>query len=222
MPIDVAQIAAKLGGRFVVFDGPDGAGKSTQHARLAGALRESGAKVTTCRDPGGTEVGDRVRSVLLDHDLSIMDLRCETLLFMASRAQLVSEVIRPALSRGEIVLCDRFVTSTLAYQGAAGDDAAKIVELANYATGGLWPDLTLLFDLPASEGLDRVKEKRGGGNTSAMDAMERRPADFHERVCENFRTASASLPGRFETVPATGSIDEVHQRVMECLSRVTL
>lgn len=221
MTIDAVSIAAKLGGRFVVFDGPDGAGKSTQHARTAAVLREGGAKVTTCRDPGGTEIGDRVRSVLLDHDLFAMDLRCETLLFMASRAQLVSEVIRPALSRGEIVLCDRFVSSTLAYQGAAGDDSAKIVTLANYATGGLWPDLTLLFDLPAAEGLERVREKRGGGSAAAMDAMERRPADFHERVAENFRSSPSSWPGRFATIDAAGSIDQVHRRVMECLDRVT-
>ena len=109
-----------LAGKFIVLDGPDGAGKSEQHRLLAKTLEQAGIDVESCRDPGGTEIGDRIRKVLLDYDLSTMNVSCEALLFMASRAQLIAERIRPALDAGKTVLCDRFVTSTCAYQGAAG------------------------------------------------------------------------------------------------------
>ncbi len=111
-----------LGGKFIVFDGPDGCGKTTQRDLLARHLEDQGLNVVTCKDPGGTEIGDRIRHILLDFDLSEMDVCCETLLFMASRAQLVGEVIDPALKQNKVVLCDRFVSATCAYQGAAGYD----------------------------------------------------------------------------------------------------
>ena len=150
--MDATQLADRLRGKFVVFDGPDGAGKSTQRERLAKTLGSAGADVVSGRDPGGTEIGDRIRAVLLDFDLSRMDVGCETLLFMASRAQLVAEVIRPALTVGKTVLCDRFVTSTCAYQGAAGYDPKRIIDLARMAIGDCWPDVTIILDVDVEEG----------------------------------------------------------------------
>ena len=115
--MDHPTLPDNLPGKFIVFDGPDGCGKSTQSNRFAERVRAAGGGVTTCRDPGGTAIGDRIRSVLLDYDLSTMDVRCEAMLFMASRAQLIAEVVEPALDRNETVVCDRFITSTCAYQG---------------------------------------------------------------------------------------------------------
>ena len=152
-------LVKKLRGRFIVLDGPDGAGKSTQHAMLQRELSAGGLDIISCRDPGGTEIGDRIRSVLLDFDLTTMDVTCETLLFMASRAQLLADVIRPALAAGNTVLCDRFVTSTCAYQGAAGFDPRRVIALAEHVLADTWPDVTIIIDVDAKTGLDRVGRK---------------------------------------------------------------
>src|SRR5207249_2165324 len=138
---------------------PDGSGKSTQRARLADALQAMGLTVVQTKDPGGTVIGDRIRHVLLDYDLSDMDVRCETFLFMASRAQLVGEVVEPALKARQVVLCDRFISSTCAYQGAAGYDIPRVIEVGRYAVGDTWPDLTLILDLPVEEGFARTGRK---------------------------------------------------------------
>lgn len=234
MSMDVSSLAARLRGKFLVFDGPDGAGKSTQSERFASALETTGADVATCRDPGGTEIGDRIRSVLLDYDLSVMDPGCETLLFMASRAQLVNEIVRPAMNDGKIVLCDRFVTSTCAYQGAAGYDPQKVIELAPYAIGDCWPDVTLIFDIDAEKGFERIgrkshhagknRRKTSGQGTlfddAGPDAMEARSIEFHRRVCKIFREVGEIYPKPVVVIDASGNPDEVHQRVIEELSRV--
>ena len=149
----------KLTGKFLVFDGPDGSGKGTQIRLLAGALTRHGLEVVLAKDPGGTEIGDRIREVLLRHDLSKMDVRCETLLFMASRAQLVSEVIEPAVKAGKVVLCDRFISATCAYQGAAGYEIDRIIQLGYFAVGQTWPQLTLVVDVPVEEGFRRTGRK---------------------------------------------------------------
>ena len=223
-----------LRGKFLAFDGPDGAGKSTQRQRLADALSEAGADVVSCRDPGGTTIGDRVRSVLLDFDLSTMDVNCETLLFMASRAQLVAEIIRPALSAGKTVLCDRFVTSTCAYQGAAGFDPRRVIELARFAIDDFWPDLTLVFDVDADEGFERIgrrphhagknRQRTTGEATlfegSQPDAMEARSIDFHRRVREMFLGVHEIYPRPVVTIDGRGEVDEVHARVLEALVSV--
>ncbi|MGB2986631.1 MAG: dTMP kinase [Phycisphaerae bacterium] len=231
---DITTLCERLQGRFVVFDGPDGAGKSTQRDRLVDALNEAGVGVVSCRDPGGTEIGDRIRSVLLDHDLSTMDVNCETLLFMASRAQLVAEVIQPALEANKTVLCDRFVTSTCAYQGAAGYDPRRVVELARFAIGEYWPDLTIILDVDAAEGFERIGRKphhagkhrqRSAGEAtlfdgSRPDAMEARSIEFHRRVREMFLKVHEYYPRPVVTVDGRGDIDTVHQHVLEALSRV--
>jgi len=233
MPPDTTNLIKKLQGKFLVFDGPDGAGKSTQRERMAEALRTAGAQFVVTRDPGGTQIGDRIRSVLLDHDLSHMDVSCETMLFMASRAQLVAEIIKPALAAGKTVLCDRFVTSTCAYQGAAGYDPHRVIDLARFAIGDHWPHLTLLFDVDAEEGFERIGRKahHAGKNRqkangdpllfsgAKTDAMEARPLDFHRRVRQMFLEVHTYYPTPVLTIDARGTVDEVHQRVWEALGR---
>lgn len=220
-------------GRFVVLDGLDGCGKSSQQRLLADTLRAEGVEVVTCRDPGGTVIGDRIRSVLLDHDLSLMDVNCEALLFMASRAQLVGEIIRPALSAGKTVLCDRFVSSTCAYQGAAGYDPRRVVQLATFAIDGCWPDLTIVLDIEVEEGFRRTgkEPKHVGKNRKDIgqpalfdgglpaDAMEARPIEFHRRVREIFRDLPSFYPAPVEVIDGRGEPQDVHGRIREILRR---
>jgi dTMP kinase len=170
-------------GFFLVLDGPDGGGKTTQAARLADWLRGRGFDVVTCRDPGGTALGNRLRAILLERDPVAISLRAEMLLYMASRAQMVVEVIRPALEAGRVVVCDRFTLSTIVYQGYAGGLGISQVDLIGQtATDQLQPDLTLILDLPTQAARARVGPAR--------DRIEDRPADYHERVREGFLLAA--------------------------------
>ncbi len=224
----------KLAGKFIVFDGPDGSGKGTQIRMLTDALAAQGVDVVRGIDPGGTEIGDRIRAVLLKHDLSKMDVRCETLLFMASRAQLVGEVVEPALKTGKVVLCDRFISATCAYQGAAGYDIARIIQLGSFAVGQTWPDLTFIIDVPVEEGFRRTGRKahhagqrrKSDGRQGLLlddiqpDAMEARPIDYHRKVRELFLHLPAEYPGRVEVIDGTRSPEEVNTSIMELLTRV--
>ena len=235
MKHDVAKLARLLRAKFIVFDGPDGAGKSVQKQRMANLLTSAGVGVESCRDPGGTEIGDRIRHVLLDYDLSEMDAACETMLFMASRAQLVAEKIRPALARGDTVLCDRFVTSTCAYQGAAGYGPKRVIELARYAVGEPpdgWPDLTVILDIEVEEGFNRIgrKPSQAGKNRDSsgeaslipgakIDAMEARSIDFHRLVRQIFLEVAGYYPTPVVVVDGRGSVEEVHQRILEMLGK---
>lgn len=224
----------RLAGRFIVFDGPDGAGKSTQRKMLADALEAAGVDMISCRDPGGTVIGDRIRSVLLDNDLTDMNVRCEAMLFMASRAQLVTEIIRPALAANKAVLCDRFVTSTCAYQGAAGHDPKAVIELATLAIGDCWPDATLIVDVDVDRGFKRIgrrphhagkNRKRSSGEGMLFDgiqpdAMEARSIDFHRRVRTLFLGVHEYYPRPVVTVDGVGDRETVFDRVLTELSRV--
>jgi len=198
-------------------------------------LTAGGVEVHSCRDPGGTGVGDRIRSILLDHDLSRMDVNCETMLFMASRAQLAAEVIRPALAAGKTVLCDRFVSSTCAYQGAAGYDPRRVIELARYALNDLWPDVTVILDIDPEKGFDRIgrkpqhagRNRKANGDQSTLfagtqpDAMEARPLDFHRRVRKLFLDLPSYYPRPVVVVDASADVDTVYQRILEELGSVT-
>ncbi len=221
--------AAALQGKFIVIDGPDGSGKGTQLDRLQRWLESAGGSVCRARDPGGTEIGDRIRHVLLDFDLTKMEARCEALLFMASRAQLVAEIVRPALDRGQTVLCDRFISATCAYQVAAGFPRDEVITLGRCAVGETWPDLTLVLDLPPEIGFKRtgrapkhvaVRGKAAATGQQALfdgatpDAMERRPLDFHRRVRELFRELPTVYPSPVRVISAEAPPDVVFDEII--------
>lgn len=220
-----------LRGKFIVLDGVDGAGKGEQRDRLTRWLADHGVDVFQTRDPGGTEIGDRIRHVLLDYDLARMDVRCEALLFMASRAQLLAEEIRPRLSEGRAcVVCDRFVSATCAYQGAAGFDPRRVIELAKFAVEDCWPHLTIVLDVAPEEGFDRTGHREAPRRKRAdvhgqirllhdahADAMESRPLSFHRRVRELFLELPTFYPAPIAIVDGAGSKDDVQRRVMGAL-----
>ena len=204
------ETAGKPGGFFISFEGPEGGGKSTQIQRLAAALAEQGYVVWTSREPGGTRLGEMIRPILLGpKPPASLSAWSEALLFTAARAQLVDEVIRPRLQRGELVLCDRFSDSTLAYQGyGRGIDLDALRRLQAEATGGLTPDLTLLLDLPVAAGLARIPRR-------AQDRLDRETIAFHERVYAGYQAMAAAEPGRWREVDALSDPNQVADRVLE-------
>lgn len=183
---------------FISFEGPEGGGKSTQAELLATALRREGYSVVVTHEPGGTTVGEAIRQLLLAPDaLTAMSARAEVLLFTAARAQLVDEVIRPALDDGSLVLCDRFSDSTIAYQvGGRGLPEDVVTEIVQFATGGLKPDLTFLLDLDVATGLAR---KRG----VPSDRMEMEDASFHRRVRSTYQKLARREPERIVVLDAS-------------------
>ncbi len=183
---------------FITFEGPEGSGKSTQAAILVERLRAAGREVVAVREPGGTPAGEQIRAILLGEGGAVsIDPRSDALLFNASRAQLVADVIRPALARGAVVIADRFADSTLAYQGyGSGLPLEELGALISFATAGLTPDLTLLFDLPVEEGLAR---KSGSGRTRFEEGFD---VAFHARVADGFRALAAASPERWHTFDA--------------------
>lgn len=197
-----------LAGRFLVFDGPDGSGKSTQLRRFAEHCAAHGVEPELVREPGGTPIGEAIRGVLLDPRYAEMELRCEMLLYMASRSQLMTERIRPALAAGRFVLADRFISSTLAYQGTAGGlDPEEILAVGRVATGGCWPDLVVIFD---------VDEATAAGRLPAdLDRMEAKGAAFHRRVRQGYLAQAARDPERHLVIDASRSEDEVFAALVE-------
>jgi dTMP kinase len=190
---------------FISLDGLDGAGKSTQCRLLEEWLEKRGLPVTRCSYPGGTEIGDDLRGLLLDQRRN-MSLACEAFLFMASRAQLTAEVIRPALAAGRTVISDRFLLANVVYQGHAGGlDPEQVRSMCLVATGGLEPDITFVLDLPIEQALARRK--------GPSDRMESRGADFHARVRAGFRNEAQCRPERIILLDATQSVDKVHERI---------
>ena len=195
---------AALSGRFIVFDGPDGSGKSTQFRRFASLAREAGVRVAEVREPGGTHVGERIREILLDPIHEEMTLRCEMMLYMASRAQLVEESIRPALARGELVMADRYVSSTLAYQGAAGGlPIDEIMSVAGAACARAWPDLVVVFDVDEATAAGRLNP--------LLDRMEQKGAAFHRKVREGYLAQARDDPKGYAMVDARKEEDRVFE-----------
>jgi dTMP kinase len=205
-------------GLFLSLDGIDGTGKSTQARLLADWLRTGGHTVTTCNDPGGTPIGDALRALVLDHRHD-MTLPCEALVFMASRAELVARVIRPALDRGEIVVCDRFLLANVVYQGHAGGlSVDELWRAGRLSTGGLEPDLTLVLDLPIAAAAERRANER-------PDRVELRDPAYHERVRQGFLTEAKRRPDCIAVIDAAQSADamqnEIRIRVEPLLQRLS-
>ena len=204
---------AFLSGRFVVFDGPDGSGKSTQFRRFSDWAAAQGVRVTEVREPGGTPIGEQIRAILLDPRNKAMNVRCEMLLYMASRAQLLEERIRPALAEGHLVLADRFVSSTLAYQGTAGGlGRDEIMEVARVAVGELWPDEIVIFDVDVETAWKRMAAGRAN---SAPDRMELKSDAFHERVRQGYLLQCREDPARYVAIDARHDPETVFARLIE-------
>ena len=195
---------------FLTFEGPDGSGKTTQVAPLAEFLTQLGYQVLITREPGGTAIGDQIRQVLSDLKNTGMHPRSETLLFLAARAQLVEEVIKPHLEDGYIVLCDRYADSTMAYQGYGHqNDLTQIRSLINFATGGLKPDLTLLLDVGAEAGLKRKAE---GTEWNRLDAYS---LEFHQRVRQGYAALAQAEPERWVVIDADQPEEKVQERIRQ-------
>ena len=207
----MSELGKKLSGKFIVIDGPDGAGKSTQLQLLAQFLRDSGADLVEARDPGGTAIGDKIRQILLSPEHDEMAVTTELMLYMASRAQLVSQVLQPALAAGKCVLCDRYAWSTVAYQGAGGMDPRAIEQVAQVAVGGLWPDLTIILDIDSAVGLSRIKRK--------ADRMEAKEIEFHKKVRELYLQQAKQHPDRIAVVSAAGEVQDVHERITRIVEK---
>jgi dTMP kinase len=188
---------------FLSLDGIDGTGKSTQVRLLVEALRAGGAAVTSCVDPGGTELGAKLREILLHGRATAIDARAEALLFMASRAELVATVIRPALARGEVVVSDRFLLANVVYQGHAGGlNPADLWNVGRFTTGGILPDLAIVFDLPVA--LARARRGR------PADRIESRGADYDERVRNGYLAEARANPAGIAVVDASPDAAAVH------------
>lgn len=189
---------------FITFEGPEGGGKSTQITRLAAWLREAGHNVLCTREPGGTPVGDQIRAVLLHPD-NAMAPSAEFLLYSASRAQHVNNLIRPHLAQGGIVLCDRFADSSVAYQGYGRQlDLEALRAITQFATGGLVPDLTLLLDIDPAEGLARRARSE-----KSLDRLDAETLSFHERVRAGYLRLMAESPGRWRRIDASQDTEAV-------------
>jgi dTMP kinase len=198
---------------FVTFDGVDGTGKSTQLELFCQWLRSLGRDVVTCRDPGGTALGERIRSILLDSRDTPIDRCSEMLLYQASRAQLVDETIRPALAAGKMVVCDRYLLATVVYQGHAGGlDVDDVWRVGQVATGGIAPDLTFLLDMPASQAAARIDRE--------MDRMEKQGLEYLGRVRQGYLAEAKRDPTRIAVIDAARSIEAVQRDVRQAAEKM--
>lgn len=199
-------------GLFISLEGPDGCGKSTQIAFMKEYFEKKGYECVLTREPGGTNISEQIRNVILDKDNMAMQDTTELLLYAAARAQLVGEVIKPSVEAGKIVICDRFVDSSAVYQGMARGLGVETVYAVNaYALDGMMPDVTIFLDMPAAEGIRRKN------NQHELDRMELQKAEFHEKVVEGYRTLADSQPERIMKVDAMKSIEEIRGIIAEKL-----
>ena len=199
-------------GLFIVFEGGDGAGKSTQVRRTAQFLESNDAQVLQTREPGGTQISEELRALVLEHGHGDVDARTEALMYAAARAAHVQQVILPALESGTHVICDRFVDSSLAYQGVGrGLGIDEVASINHFATGGLVPDATILLDISAADGRSRRIAASGGVEDS--DRLESEPDDFHERIRQAFHDLAARSPERYLIVDANQSIEDLQAAI---------
>lgn len=196
-----------MSGYFVVFEGGEGAGKSTQEALLAEALRDRGLTVTQTREPGGTPAGEAIRHVVLSPEFTGLDVRAEALLFAAARGEHADKVIRPALDRGDVVICDRYLDSSVAYQGfARGLGPRRIRDLSLWATQELVPDLTIVLDIDPVEGLGRFEER---------DRLEAEPMEYHQQVRAAFLAMAEEQPDRYLVLNARDDRETIAAAILE-------
>ena len=194
-------------GCFIAFEGGEGAGKSTQEARLAAALAEHGRSVVRTREPGGTPAGEAIRRILLSPEFEGLDPRAEALLFAAARGEHVARVIRPALDRGDVVICDRYIDSSVAYQGVGrGLGVEGVRDLSLWATGDLLPDLTVVLDVDPEVGLARFVER---------DRLESEPLEYHRSVRVAFLTLAEAEPDRYLVVDARDGADAIAATILD-------
>ena len=208
-----ADTVSGASGRFITFEGGEGCGKSTQIRELAERLRAQGLPVLLTREPGGTALAERIRALVREIGEDPPNARAETLLFLASRAQLVENVVRPALAAGTWVLCDRFADSTFAYQGyGRGLNLTELKALNAFATGGLMPDRTILLDVSPATAAARLRAREQTTQTAA-DRMEQAGDDFHARLKAGFLELATAEPERFAVIAAEGSVESVSEKV---------
>ena len=202
-------------GKFITVEGTEGVGKSTNMAFIEAWLKKAGKELVVTREPGGTELGEKLRAVLLDAKEQSMCDDTELLLMFAARAQHLQEVIQPALAAGKWVLCDRFTDATYAYQGGGrGIKMSRIAQLEQWVQGDLRPDMTLILDLPVAAGLERA------GKRSAPDRFELEKHDFFNKVRDTYLARAAALPERYQVIDAAPSITEVQQSIQRVLEKM--
>ena len=197
-------------GLFISMEGPDGSGKSTQIELLKQYFEETGKKVIITREPGGNRISEAIREIILNKEFTEMSPTTEMLLYASARAQLISEVIAPAIDSGKMVISDRFVDSSLVYQGLArGLGVENVYEVNKHAIGDYMPDITFMFDLPAEVGLSRKKDQK------ELDRMELEGLEFHKKVAEGYREMAQRFPERITVVDATLPVTEIYGIVVE-------
>lgn len=200
-------------GLFITFEGPEGSGKTTHSKLLVEFLKNRGYKVLHTREPGGTFISEKIRRILLDPKNKKMDAVCEMLLYMAARAQIIKEKILPALEKGDIVICDRFIDATIAYQGYGGGLEVKIIKnIGKLVTKGIWPDLTFLLDIDAKKGLSRA-----GSN---KDRIEKKSLSYHKKVRKGYLTIAENEPERVKIVTAFGDMTDTQIEIRKAVSRL--
>ena len=200
-------------GIFISFEGTDGAGKSTQIAFAEDYFKSRGYDVVMTREPGGTQIGEKLREILLDKSNSEMSSVTEMMIYSAARAQLVAEVIRPALEAGQVVICDRFVDSSIAYQDFGSGLGVAVSTVNSFAIGDSMPDLTVFLDLDPAIGRSRI------GKTD-MDRLEQEDIDFFYRVYNGYRELAEANPDRIASVNAAGTVDEVRAEIEAAFARI--
>lgn len=202
-------------GIFITMEGPDGSGKSTQLELLKRYLSEKGYEIVITREPGGTKISEAVREIILNKDFTEMSYMTEALLYASARAQLVSEVIKPALEAGKAVISDRFVDSSAVYQGMArGLGVENVYKINEFALQGIMPELTIHLDLPAEVGISRKNDQK------ELDRMELEAIDFHEKVADGYRRLAKLDPKRIYTIDATQSIEAIHRQIVDKIENI--
>ncbi len=208
---------------LITMEGIEGSGKSTQIAHIAAYFHQKGYECVVTREPGGTKIGEKIRRILLDRDHDMLDAMAELLLYTADRAQHVSEIIKPALDKGNIVICDRFLDSTIAYQGAArGIGPDTVTSINRLVLKGIWPDITFLLDLPSEIGLSRAwRAIDAGARDTSQSRFEREKIVFHEKVRQGYLALAEAEPERIRIIDASASPGDVKAALLEQLKAIS-